>query len=249
MSRVYFVTILFVLAALGVAGCADDEETTVTGSSTPTPPPITNVVLAPTSPDTLLGNRNVNMTFDYTGMPAGGGKIFAIPYPIPGSSWSSTTSYPSGSGSGTAWISKSYQSLPGQVDSVVVTMEDTSRTLLYDTTLYVDYFWTDQTMTFVSNIVLSPPSPDTLQGNEKLNITFDYTGMPAGGGNIWVFPFPPTAWSGSPVYPEGDGSGTAFAFVDSLSLPGRVDSLVFVVDDTSGATMYDTTVFVDYVWQ
>ena len=141
MPKIYFVALLFALAALGVAGCGNDDNTPVVGSNNPTPPLITN-------------------------------------------------------------------------------------------------------------LVLTPPSPDTLQPGVRVNIAFDYTGMPAGGGNIWVSPDTGMFWSGSPVYPAGNGSGTAFVFRDSASSPGRLDSLTFSVVDTSGPTnLSDTTVVVDYVWQ
>lgn len=234
-----------IVLAFVISGCGDDEDKTINGPNN-TPPPITNIQLTPPSPATLMGDDTVKITFDYTDIPVGGANIYAQPYPL--IRWSGSPLYPEGSGVGRGWIMVNDQSTPGRVDSIVFQIVDPALAVLYDSTMYVDYEWIARLPT-VSNIQLTPPSPATLAGGDKVNMTFDYADLPVGGGHVYVFPYPPTGWSGSPLYPEGEGSGTAWVTVDAQSAPGRVDSLKFMITDELGTTLNDTTIYVDYNWQ
>lgn len=97
----------------------------------------------------------------------------------------------------------------------------------------------------VLNYELSPASPATLNPGEKVYLDFDYTGMPAGGGRIYVHATPPTTWSGSPLYPEGSGSGQSWI---TMHVPdtGHVDGLLVRMEDSEGNILYSEDLEVSY---
>ena len=73
----------------------------------------------------------------------------------------------------------------------------------------------------VTNIVLTPPTPNILAFNQDVTFTFDYSTTEPGGVLIWGRPFTSTglaknyAAHGSPVYPVGAGSGSGFFTITS----------------------------------
>jgi subtilisin family serine protease len=73
----------------------------------------------------------------------------------------------------------------------------------------------------ITNIELTPPSPATLEFNEHIDITFDYSANEEGGVRIFMLPYTtgsPTsqyAVSGSPLYPVGTGSGSGYFTITS----------------------------------
>ena len=232
------------IVGLSISGCGDDENSTTNGPDNTPPPPITNIHLTPSSPATLVGWDTVKASFDYNGMPAGGGRVFV--YPFPRTTWSGSIVYPEGDSSGSSWVLVRPQVAPGQVDSLVFDMTDVSLVTLYDTTLYVDYEWIEPLP--IMNIQLTPPSPATLMGGDTVYVTFDYYDLPTDGAHIFAQPSPLIRWSGSPLYAEGDGSGRGWMMVLNQSTPEQVNSLVFKIMDTAFTTLYDTTLFVDYEW-
>jgi hypothetical protein len=68
----------------------------------------------------------------------------------------------------------------------------------------------------VTNIVLTPPTPNILALNQNVTFTFNYSTTEPGGVRIWGRPFTSTglaknyAAHGSPIYPVGAGSGDGF---------------------------------------
>ena len=68
----------------------------------------------------------------------------------------------------------------------------------------------------VTNIVLTPPTPNILAFNQQVTFTFDYSTTEPGGVRIWGRPFTSLglaknyAAHGSPVYPVGTGSSSGF---------------------------------------
>jgi hypothetical protein len=90
---------------------------------------------------------------------------------------------------------------------------------------------TDCPLNEITNIRLSPESPDTLKIGERVNITFNYYTEEAGGVRIFVRPYthgsrsPGYGAHGSPVYPPGSGDGSGWFTINS----GRVtvDQLQF----------------------
>ena len=73
----------------------------------------------------------------------------------------------------------------------------------------------------ITNIELTPPSPATVEFNEHVDITFDYSANEEGGVRIFLLPYTsgsPTsqyAVSGSPLYPVGTGSGSGYFTITS----------------------------------
>ncbi len=68
----------------------------------------------------------------------------------------------------------------------------------------------------MSNIQFDPGSVSAMRFNDRVDITFDYDVQTAGGVRIFARPFtegsltPNYAASGSPLYPEGTGTGSAY---------------------------------------
>ena len=73
----------------------------------------------------------------------------------------------------------------------------------------------------VTNIVLTPPTPNILAFNQDVTFTFDYSTTEPGGVRIFGRPFTSTglaqnyAAHGSPLYPVGAGSGSGFFTITS----------------------------------
>ena len=93
---------------------------------------ITNIVLSPTSPATLMPNDYVNITFDYATTEANGVNIWARPFSngslTPGYGAHPSPDYPSGYGSGTGWFYIPYGNVA--VDQIRFQMYDLSETVL-----------------------------------------------------------------------------------------------------------------------
>lgn len=73
----------------------------------------------------------------------------------------------------------------------------------------------------VTNIVLTPPTPNILAFDQEVTFTFDYTTTEPGGVRIFGRPFTSTglarnyAAHGSGIYPVGTGSGSGFFTITS----------------------------------
>jgi hypothetical protein len=73
----------------------------------------------------------------------------------------------------------------------------------------------------VTNIVLTPPTPNILAFDQDVTFTFDYTTTEPGGVRIFGRPFTSTglasnyAAHGSPLYPAGAGSDSGFFTITS----------------------------------
>ncbi|MHC4314781.1 MAG: right-handed parallel beta-helix repeat-containing protein, partial [Planctomycetota bacterium] len=93
---------------------------------------ITNIVLNPTSPATLMPNDYVNITFDYGTTEANGVNIWARPFSngalTPGYGAHPSPDYPSGYGSGTGWFYIPYGNVA--VDQIRFQMYNLSETVL-----------------------------------------------------------------------------------------------------------------------
>jgi hypothetical protein len=93
---------------------------------------ITNIVLNPTSPATLMPNDYINVTFDYGTTEANGVQIFARPIsngsPTPGYHAHPSPDYPSGHGSGTGWFYIPYGNVA--VDQIRFQMYNLGQTVL-----------------------------------------------------------------------------------------------------------------------
>jgi hypothetical protein len=93
---------------------------------------ITNIVLSPPSPATLMPNDYVNITFNYATTEAGGVRIFARPYTngslTPGYLAHSSPLYPSGYGSGTGYFIIPYGNV--MVDQIRFRMYNSDESVL-----------------------------------------------------------------------------------------------------------------------
>ena len=99
----------------------------------------------------------------------------------------------------------------------------------------------------ISNVVFTPPSPDTLLPGEEVNFTYDYTKT---GGDIRI--------SGRPWKYQGNAGMSGYSLIqdDAGSNDGRflffnggkVDSVRFEFVNLDWTTLYDTVIPVDYTW-
>ena len=108
----------------------------------------------------------------------------------------------------------------------------------------------------ISNIQLDPPSPATLATN-RVEVTFDYTTTESGGVRIFASPYtdgsltPNYAYSGSPLYPTGQGKGEGYFMIQSAEVTFdqvTVDQLRFrmLSADQSRVLLYESFISVDY---
>lgn len=103
----------------------------------------------------------------------------------------------------------------------------------------------------VSQITLSPATPNILKFGDNVNISFSYNTTQAGG--VRIFPRPMTgnaltpnyAASGSPLYPVGSGNGTAYFTITSG--PVTVDKIRFrIYNADQSVLLYNITIPVHY---
>jgi hypothetical protein len=181
---------------------------------------VTALSLSPDSPNILRINQNVTVNFTYSTTEAGGVRIFVRPFTngalSPNYSASGSILYPasaSGQGSGDFTITTGSV----VVDQIRIQMLNADQTvLLFEAFLPVYYLFSDSA-NIVTNISLSPDTPDALGFNQDVNIGFVYyTSRLVDGVRIWARPFtngaltPNYAAHGSPIYPPGSGKDTGF---------------------------------------
>ncbi len=89
----------------------------------------------------------------------------------------------------------------------------------------------------VTNITLTPDSPNILRTNVDVNLAFTYITNEPGGVRIWARPFtngqltPNYAAHGSPVYPTGSGQGTGSFTITNGTV--EVDQIRFQIWDAN----------------
>ncbi len=204
---------------------------------------VTAFSLTPDSPNILRTGQNVNLTFQYITNELSGVRIFARPFTngalTPNYAAHPSVLYPTGSGPGDGWFTISSGTVV--VDQIRIQMYNADQSvLLFETFLPVYYLFTD-VIHSVTNIHLTPDTPDVLKFNQDVNLTFDYTTRQANGVYIWARPFtngaltPHYAAHGSPVYPTGAGSGSGFFTITSGTVV--VDQIRIQMWDTSQTTL------------
>ncbi len=177
---------------------------------------VTNISLSPDSPNIFRTNQDINLTFDYITNQVGGVRIWVRPFTngalTPNYTAHASQLYPLGSGQGSGYFSISTGTVV--VDEIRIQMwNDGQTTLLFEAFLPVYLLFSDAA-DLVSNINLTPDTPDVLALNQNVDLTFDYRTRQVGGVRIWARPFtngqlsPSYAAHGSPVYPIGGGSGS-----------------------------------------
>jgi hypothetical protein len=109
---------------------------------------ITNIVLSPPSPATLLPEGDIDITFDYATTHPGDVLIFARPFTngslTPGYWAHGSPHYPSGNGSGTGWFTIPYGNVA--VDQIRFQIKDINQTqVLYELFIPVKYRFCEET--------------------------------------------------------------------------------------------------------
>jgi hypothetical protein len=96
----------------------------------------------------------------------------------------------------------------------------------------------------ITNIQLSPSSPDTLAFDQHVDISYDYQTDEASGVRIWVNAYTDgsetrnTATQGSLLHPVGSGSGTTYFFISSDEV--IVDSIrLYMHAEDSGELLHE----------
>jgi hypothetical protein len=179
---------------------------------------VTDIDLAPDSPNILRTNQNVTFTFNYISNQPGGVRIWARPFSngalTPNYAAHPSPLYPMGSGVGNGFFTITTGDVV--VDQIRFQINDsTGSTLLFEALLPVYLRFTDA-IHAVTNIALTPDTPDVLGLNQSVSFTFDYITRQPGGVRIWGRPFtngaltPSYAAHGSPLHPTGGGSSSGF---------------------------------------
>lgn len=209
--------------------------------------PLYGVDLSPATPNILRHGDQVDATFDYITDEPGGARIFLRPFTggdlTPDYSAHGSPVYPAGSGSGSGYFQ--INSGDVTVDQIRARMTNADQSLLlFEEFLPVHYEYGAGTNR-VYNLALTPPTPNILDLNENVNLTFDYNTNQLGGVRIFARPMqggdlaPGFAAHGSPLYPTGGGSGSGFftIAVDPLVVDGIRLSMV---NDDQTLLLYET---------
>jgi len=211
---------------------------------------IANFVLSPASPAALLPDEHVRITFDYATTEPGGVRILAQPFtngaPTPDCVVDGPRHYPAGKHSASVSFATTAEDVV--VDHVRFQMYNADQSvLLFETSVPVEYGFGN----YITNLVLSPPSPAALHNNEHAYIAFDYATTEPGGVRILAQPFtdraptPDYAAQGSPVYPAGKGSDIGYFTITSGDVV--VDQIRFQMYNADRSVLlFETTVPVEY---
>ena len=223
-SVVVVVAWLFILAlgphavAESMAASAPQSSSIAAGGNL-----VTNVILSPWPSNVLASGQPVNATFDYRTSEPGGVCIFVRPYssgaPTPNYVAHPSPVYPVGTGTGTG--SFRIESGTAVVDQIRVCMYNADRTaLLFEAYLPVHYLYSEAG-NLVTNVRLSPQTPNIVGLSENINVAFDYQTTVLAGVQIFARPFSGGATTphylahGSGIYPVGSGSGSGWFSIGS----------------------------------
>jgi hypothetical protein len=201
---------------------------------------ISNVVFDPVSPATLLPGEFVNITFDYT--KTGGDiriGIYTFKRPNSGSGTSGESGYTlkqDDAGTGDARFTRFNGAI---IDSVTFQFVNLDWTLLYDTTIAVEFTFHNFA---VNDLQFTPTSPGILGFGDSLKINYNYNKT---WGDVKIQPFAISnneiiekqITSVSPVYTGATGTADGFIKIDSLA---SVDQIMFqFLDATTGDTLVE----------
>ena len=178
---------------------------------------VTNISLGPDTPNILRTNQDVTINFSYSTTQAGGVRIFVHPYtngaPSLNYAVSGSPLYAqsaTGTGSGTITITAGTI----VVDEIHLQMTDANQTVvLFDAFIPVYYLFSDAG-SVVSNFSYRLDTPNVLDFNQQVDLSFNYITRQQGGVRIFARPFsngalsPNYAASGSPTYTTSSGSGS-----------------------------------------
>ena len=98
----------------------------------------------------------------------------------------------------------------------------------------------------IDDVTFSPASPSSLEADQRVGVSIDYTSTNDGPIRIWARPVSAGEHTFSPSPAIEPGSGTHAAWF-ALSGAGTVDRVrVFAIDDSSGDVMAERFFDVDY---
>jgi hypothetical protein len=185
---------------------------------------IKNIVLTPEPPRCMLFNEDVNISFDYITTEAGGVRIFVRPCSggnlTPGYGAHGSPLYPTGAGSGTGYFSiTSGNATVDQLRFQMLNADQSQLLLEFFVPALYPYFPHK-----ITEIQFDPPPPAYLTSGHPVEIKFNYLANQPGGVRIFARPFssggltPSYGAHGSPLYPDGSGSGDGFYEISNLSI-------------------------------
>ncbi|MFA4966492.1 MAG: hypothetical protein WC709_12785 [Thermoleophilia bacterium] len=187
-------------------------------SAASAPDLVTQISLAPRTPNVMPINTDVDITFDYTTTEAGGVRIFARPFTggalTPNYAAHGSPLYPVGSGSSSGFFTITSGNVT--VDHIRFEMWNASQTTrLYVAFIPVSYKFRSATTNRIGLIGLTA-TPNILKFKQKVSVSFQYKTTRAAGVRIFARPLtsgsptPHYAASGSPLYAVGTGSGSGW---------------------------------------
>ena len=184
---------------------------------------VTQLGIAPRTPNILPFNKNVTVSFSYQTSEPGGVLIIARPFsgaaPTPNYAACSSPVYPASTGTGSCTFTVT--SGATTVTRIRFQMWNTSQTtLLFETFIPVHYQYKGNP-TLVRSLVLAPGTPNILRFGQNVTVRFAYRTNQAGGVRIFARPMtgagltPNHAACESPLYPVGTGTGSCSFTIQS----------------------------------
>lgn len=192
---------------------------------------VTQIGLAPRTPNILLFNQNITVSFSYNTTEAAGVRIFVRPFSgaalSPNYAACGSPLYPVGTGTGAC--SFTITSGATTVTRLRFQMwDDAQTTLLFQTFVPVSYQFKGGA-NLVRSITLAPATPNILPFSRNVTVRFSYSTNQAGGVRIFARPFtgaaltPNYAACPSPLYPVGSGTGSCtFTITSGTSTVTRI---------------------------
>jgi len=184
---------------------------------------VSQITLAPRSPNILLFNQNITVSFSYQTTEASGVRIFVRPFTgtslTPNYAACGSPLYAVGSGTGSCTITitggaTTVNSLRFQI------WNDSQSTLLFETFIPVNYQFKGNA-SLVRSLALAPATPNIMLFGQKVTVRFAYRTNQAGGVRIFARPMtgtsltPNYAACPSPIYPAGSGTGSCTFTISS----------------------------------
>ncbi len=214
---------------------------------------VTQIGLAPRTPNVLPFSRNITVSFSYNTNSVGGVRIFARPFSgtslSPNYSACPSPLYPAGSGTGTC----NFTITSGATTVTQIRFQmwnSTQTTLLFQAFVPVSYQFKGN-VSLVHSLALAPATPNILVLGQNVTVRFSYRTKQAGGVRIFARPFtgsaltPGYAACASPLYPVGSGFGSCSFTITSGA--NTVTSIRFQMwNATQTVLLFQTFVPVSY---
>jgi hypothetical protein len=198
---------------------------------------LSNIVMTPGSPASLVFSEHVEYSLDYETDEAEGVYIFVLPYtggsPTPHWMVSGSVLRPEGTGSQSGYFTITADE--ATVDQVRIWMMDADQIdTLAEAIAFVEYSFSSNSIT---NIELSPATPAELEFNDHVDIAFDYATDEASGVQIFARPFS-TVNSVAIIYDSDSSWANDFAVL--LSDNGHTTTLIEMAEVSSASfALYD----------